>query len=113
MWRGCPRPREVRMNSDDCHNPRGDSRPRLSSRALLGGLLITAGRRASLGLDGSETRPHTGNLDPRQLVQIFHVRAHSAVHTLHVRVRRLDHVVLIRRVSTTAVAHSKVTGGKA
>src|SRR3989442_1933434 len=40
----------------------------------------------------------------RYLVQVLHVRAHCTVNPLHLRVRRLDDVVLVRGVGAAAVA---------
>src|SRR2546421_436299 len=39
----------------------------------------------------------------RDLVQVLHVRAHCTVNPLHLRVRRLDDVVLVRGVGAAAV----------
>src|SRR6516162_712539 len=48
----------------------------------------------------------------RQLVEIFDERHGRAVKSLYFRVCRFDDVVLIRRVCSTAMTESEMTGGK-
>src|SRR5256885_10650401 len=57
----------------------------------------TVSRRSGLGLRG-------------ELVQVGHVRCHRAVPAADLRIRRLDHEVLVRRVRPTAVSETVVTG---
>src|SRR5262245_4000844 len=49
---------------------------------------------------------------PRELVEVLNERQDGAVEALYVRVRRLDHVVLVRRMGPAAVAESEVAGGQ-
>src|SRR6266550_303937 len=48
-----------------------------------------------------------------ELVQISHVRGHCAVPAADLRVRWLDHEVLVRRVRSAAVSETVVTSRKA
>src|SRR2546426_641701 len=48
----------------------------------------------------------------RDFVQVLHVRAHCTVNPLHLRVRRLDDVVLVRGVGAAAVAESELACGE-
>src|SRR5436309_395678 len=48
-----------------------------------------------------------------EFVQVLDERHHGAVVALHIRIGRLDHVVLVRRVRAAAVAEAEVAGGEA
>src|SRR2546423_644445 len=49
----------------------------------------------------------------RQLVQILDIRARSALNALHLRIARLDHVILVGRVGAAAMSQAEVSGGQA
>src|SRR5437764_4873887 len=67
-----------------------------------------ADRDLTLGVASPRGESSSRSARARHLVEIFHVRPHRAVDPLHLRVRRLDQVVFVRRVRAAAVAQSEV-----
>src|SRR5262245_6070789 len=87
--------------------------------SFLFGTAITNPSTYDMGFSsrGSRRRFVTGRAALRyrlfgELVEILDEREHRAVVPLHARVRRLDHVVLVRRVSAAPVAQTEMTRGE-
>ena len=97
---------------------RGDSRPGCPAERSSARFSQTSRqslRKPSFARPDGRGRPPLRNcraLNRRQLVQIFHVREHSSVDSLHVRIRRFDHEILIRRMRAAAVPHSEMSRGQ-
>src|SRR5262249_23737455 len=49
----------------------------------------------------------------RHLVEVLDVRSHAAIDTLHLRIGRLNDVILVRRMSAAAMAQPEVPGRQA